>query len=109
MNVTIKITNFFVYILLYLAFQSVFINFGVYPIRYTFNFSAVAAPYIDKFAVTKLECSYILPNLRKRGRRGMSFWFVAKDNTHKYNLAQTVAFSMEQLISYISLNTENAC
>ena len=73
MNVTIKITNFFVYILLYLAFQRVFINFGVYPIRYTFNFSVVAAPYIDKFAVTKLECSYILPKFKKRGMKGDEF------------------------------------
>jgi len=31
----------------------------------------------------------------------MSFWFVAKGNTHKYNLDQLVAFGMEQLISYI--------
>jgi len=39
----------------------------------------------------------------------MSFWFVAEDNTLKYNLDQKVAFSMEQLISYIPRNTNHAC
>jgi len=73
MYVTIKITDFFVNFPYCLGFHSVFINFGVYPNRYTLNFSIAAAPYFDKFAVSKLKRAYILPKCEKRGTNGDEF------------------------------------
>lgn len=73
MNVTKKITDFFVYFLHFLGFHIIFINFGVYPFRYRLNFSIVAAPYFEKFAVTKLKRAYILPKCEKIRTNGDEF------------------------------------